>query len=328
MTTPHRCALIGFSVFEYKTFAAFFKLTARRFRGCKIYENVDSCEVAVVNADDNAALSAFVATNPRLKVLLIGKNDAGTGWPILARPIRLMGILGALDKQLGGTVLVPLASAAQTPAALPASTAPPAAQRKPTEIHAPTARVNSTAIPTGTSSAPQRKRSAGSSNFGAPSSFMGLEATSAKSATTASASRFDDILVVDDSDVALKFMQSRLHRFGFRPELVSSGEEAVVRVTNNDFKFVFLDVMMQGMDGYQTCRAIKQRNYNGATPPVVVMLTSRGGTIDKIRGTLAGCDAYLTKPLNEAALLAVLSKHDPQVQRGFQATSIGTPSDK
>jgi two-component system, cell cycle response regulator len=133
----------------------------------------------------------------------------------------------------------------------------------------------------------------------------------------------DHILVVDDSDIALKFMRNRLTRFGFRTDLVNSGEEALGRLNVRPYKFVFLDVMMEGLDGYQTCRAIKQRKYSEGKPPVVVMLTSRGGTIDKIRGTLAGCDAYLTKPLNERDLIAVLAKHDRTVARGFQETNFG-----
>ena len=72
---------------------------------------------------------------------------------------------------------------------------------------------------------------------------------------------------------------------------------------------MFLDVMMAGLDGYQTCRAIKQNKGKRPTIPVVVMLTSRGGTIDKIRGSMSGCDAYLTKPLNEQQLGMVLTQH-------------------
>ena len=79
--------------------------------------------------------------------------------------------------------------------------------------------------------------------------------------------------------------------------------------------------MMDGLDGYQTCRAIKQRKDPLARPPVVVMLTSRGGSIDKIRGGLAGCDGFLTKPLNEVELLKILSKHDEQVERSFRDTN-------
>ena len=298
MTKPYRCALIGFSAFERSTFDSFFKLAARRVRGCEIFDDHAWSDVAIVNADDSAALAAFIATNPRQKVLLIGKSDAGTGWPVLARPIKLMAVLTEVNKQLGGKVLAPLPGAAGAQAAPAAARPPvqvltPVVQRAPTAIASPAMRA--TAAPTPISAAPlPKKRSSRNSNFDAPSGFMGLDGPNLKPASPDTAWRFEDILVVDDSDIALKFMKNRLHRFGFRPELVSSGEEAMVRLAQNDFKFVFLDVMMQGMDGYQTCRAIKQHKYGAANPPVVVMLTSRGGTIDKIRGTLAGCDAYLT----------------------------------
>jgi two-component system, cell cycle response regulator len=150
--------------------------------------------------------------------------------------------------------------------------------------------------------------------------FTGL--SGAKTVPPDTTQDFDHILVVDDSDIALKFMRNRLTRFGFHADLVSS-EEALGRMNTRPYKFVFLDVMMEGLDGYQTCRAIKQRKYSDGKPPVVVILTSRGGTIDKIRGTLAGCDAYLTKPLNERDLIAVLAKHDRNVARGFQQTYFG-----
>jgi DNA-binding response OmpR family regulator len=49
---------------------------------------------------------------------------------------------------------------------------------------------------------------------------------------------------------------------------------------------------------------------------MVVMLTSRGSPIDKLRGTMAGCDAYLTKPLDESELLKVISlKPQPSAAR-------------
>jgi CheY-like chemotaxis protein len=128
------------------------------------------------------------------------------------------------------------------------------------------------------------------------------------------------VLVVDDSDVALKFMQNRLRQFGYEGQMARSGEEALALVAEADFKFVFMDVMMSGLDGYQTCKAIKQNKARKGAAPVVVMLTSRGGTIDKIRGTMAGCDAYLTKPLNEKHLVTILVKHDPAMAAELQNT--------
>ena len=159
----------------------------------------------------------------------------------------------------------------------------------------------------------------GSSGFFA-SNFLGLGGAQTP---IFSAQQYDDILVVDDSDTALKFMQSRLARYGFRAELVKTGEEALARLATGTFKFVILDVATEGLDGYQTCRAVKQLKYISSKPPVVVMLTNRGGSADKIRGGLAGCDAYLTKPLIEAELLKVLSKYDEQVERSFRDTNLG-----
>jgi two-component system, cell cycle response regulator len=132
------------------------------------------------------------------------------------------------------------------------------------------------------------------------------------------------ILVVDDSDVALKFIHNRLSAFGFEVDKSTSGEEALVRVSDGDYAFVFLDVMMEGLDGYQTCKAIKGRRYPSGKAPIVVMLTSRGGTIDKVRGTFAGCDAYLTKPLDETRMLKVLLKHDPDLTNSISTIAAPT----
>jgi DNA-binding response OmpR family regulator len=118
------------------------------------------------------------------------------------------------------------------------------------------------------------------------------------------------VLIVDDSDIALKYMQNRLRHFGYESDMARSGDEALAMVACKSYQFVFLDVMMQGLDGYQTCRSIKSNKARRGAAPVVVMLTSRGGTIDKIRGTMAGCDAYMTKPLNEKQLTSVLAKFD------------------
>lgn len=130
-----------------------------------------------------------------------------------------------------------------------------------------------------------------------------------------SSSLIGRVLLVDDSDIALKYMQNRLRHFGYECELVRSGEEALAMVATHSYQFVFLDVMMAGLDGYQTCKAIKNNKARRGPVPVVVMLTSRGGTIDKIRGTMAGCDAYLTKPLNDKKLAAVLTKFDDTTVR-------------
>lgn len=133
----------------------------------------------------------------------------------------------------------------------------------------------------------------------------------------------DHILVVDDSDVALRFMANTLGRFGYEVHLARSGEEALGRVAQTHYEFVFMDVTMPGIDGYQTCKLIKKRPYpDGRRAPAVVMLTSRGGMVDKMRGTLCGCDAYLTKPLQQEALMKVIGDSLGDSMRRSPAPSV------
>ena len=63
---------------------------------------------------------------------------------------------------------------------------------------------------------------------------------------------------------------------------------------------------MPGMDGYSACKKIKKSKLNTSTP--VVLLTSRSSSFDKIKGALAGCDAYLVKPINHNEFESVYEK--------------------
>ena len=101
----------------------------------------------------------------------------------------------------------------------------------------------------------------------------------------------DFVLIVDGDDISLKFMRKHVVRNGFQAELAKTFQEALVRVSMGKFKFVCLEVVLPGMDGYQVCRDIKHDSYASGKPPVVVMFSSRGANTDKIRGCLAGFDA-------------------------------------
>ena len=110
-----------------------------------------------------------------------------------------------------------------------------------------------------------------------------------------------NVLIVDDSYPVRKYMEQKLAkliRLPIRLSLTASGEEAMAKFKNRDFDMVFLDVMMDGVDGYQVCKAIKSR-YSA----YVVMLTSKKSPFDKVRGTMSGCDAYLTKPPEDKRLI-------------------------
>ncbi len=345
MNQPHHIVLVGFSSFEKVTFESFFRLAARRPPGYVLVDDAAQAHLAVVNADDAAVLKQCIAKKPAPQVLLIGAQDGDTGWMLQRRPLNLMKVLATVESLLApasaATVPADLTAmrglsatpAAATQAAPRSAPAAPAFTAFAPRAPAPTAPIvaaqgsYSSRVDGVIDSKLRRSVRTGAGNvpkFESSRSMVGMAGIGAtRPAPVDSSLDIDHIMVVDDSDIALKFMRNRLSRFGFHADLVNSGEEALGKMNTRPYKFVFLDVMMEGLDGYQTCRAIKQRKYSDGKPPVVVMLTSRGGTIDKIRGTLAGCDAYLTKPLNERDLIAVLAKHDRNVARGFQQTNFG-----
>jgi CheY-like chemotaxis protein len=115
------------------------------------------------------------------------------------------------------------------------------------------------------------------------------------------------VLAVDDSPLMRTFLQNKLQPYGIQPEFASSGEEALFKISKQHFDLIFLDVMLPGMDGYDVCKMIKKNKDNNLMK--VVMLTSKDKTFDKIRGTMAGCDSYLTKPVDELKLRAIIERH-------------------
>ncbi|MCW5575630.1 MAG: response regulator [Burkholderiales bacterium] len=120
----------------------------------------------------------------------------------------------------------------------------------------------------------------------------------------------DRVLVVDDSLAVRKFMEAKLSPYAFQVDFAESGEQAIGFTGERSYTCVFLDVILPGVDGYQVCKLIKGKKSSGKAT-AVVMLTSKSSPFDKIRGTMAGCDAYLTKPVDEDRLLEVISKFIP-----------------
>jgi twitching motility two-component system response regulator PilG len=124
------------------------------------------------------------------------------------------------------------------------------------------------------------------------------------------------VLVVDDSPTVRKALELVLRSRDADATVVATGEHALDAITQREFDLVLLDVVLPGTDGYQVCKAIK-KGYGAKRTPVV-MLTSKSSPFDRLRGSLAGCDNYLVKPVDKAEFEAVLNKYlanDPIVGR-------------
>jgi two-component system OmpR family response regulator len=108
------------------------------------------------------------------------------------------------------------------------------------------------------------------------------------------------VLVVED-DVRMAAAIRRGLRFeGMAVDVASGGEEAIRLAGATTYDAVLLDVMLPDLDGFETCRRLRER---GLWVPVI-MLTARDAVEDRVRGLDGGADDYLTKPFSLAELLA------------------------
>jgi twitching motility two-component system response regulator PilG len=114
------------------------------------------------------------------------------------------------------------------------------------------------------------------------------------------------ILVVDDSESVRTMMEVRLVKAGHAVDFAITGEEALTRVQERVYQLIFLDVMLPGINGYEVCRILK-RKLRIAAP--VVLLTGKTSRFDKLRGTFASADVYLTKPLSIEHLNTTLKRY-------------------
>ena len=109
------------------------------------------------------------------------------------------------------------------------------------------------------------------------------------------------VLVVDDIQANIRLLQARLESEYFDVVTASSGPEALEICLRERVDVVLLDVMMPGMDGFEVCRRLKSSAQTLHIP--VVMVTALDQVSDKIQGLDSGADDFLTKPVDDIALV-------------------------
>ena len=112
------------------------------------------------------------------------------------------------------------------------------------------------------------------------------------------------ILVVDDILANRRLMKAKLEAKYYTVTLAANGPEALRMAVEDAPQIILLDVMMPGMDGYEVCERLKQDERTRHIP--VVMLTALSDAENRIRGLNAGADDFLSKPVDDFALMARL----------------------
>ena len=115
------------------------------------------------------------------------------------------------------------------------------------------------------------------------------------------------ILIVDDIPANVGVLLDHLGQHGFRVLVAESGTSALKQVKHARPDLILLDVMMPGMDGFETCRRLKADAATREIP--VIFMTALSETLDKIRGFSAGAVDYVTKPFQHEEVLARITTH-------------------
>lgn len=110
------------------------------------------------------------------------------------------------------------------------------------------------------------------------------------------------VLLVDDTDTVLLFEKTLLRGTGYQLRTAKNGRLALDEVGRDPPDLVLLDIMMPELDGIATCRALKEDPQTRHIP--VVMVTTKGEPQMAQRAFEAGCDDYITKPLDRLELLS------------------------
>ncbi len=109
------------------------------------------------------------------------------------------------------------------------------------------------------------------------------------------------VLVVDDISANVRLLEARLSAEYFDVLTANSGLEAIAICERERIDVVLLDVMMPGLDGFEVCRRIKANPKTHHIP--VILVTALDQASDKVRGLEGGADDFLTKPVDEIALV-------------------------
>lgn len=264
-------ALLGFGAFERHALASYLRLSTRRAHAFRQAETLADAAFAIADADDPAIVASIRAAGRAADTVFIGAlaPEGALAWAM--RPIDPLHVFRELDAAVHMRRPAPAYEAAADESAV----------------------------------------SNGGRDFlpsGFDSGHSGLD--SVPGAPGGLAHRAGDAappplaLLVDDSDNALRFLESQLHVLGLRTEAAAASARALELSVRQRFDIVFLDVDLgpaSELDGLALCQRLKRRA-SGEKVPLVVFVSAAASPTDRVRGTLAGCDGYLAKPLDDHEL--------------------------
>ena len=276
---PCPVAFEGFSEFERTALASFFRLARPRGPVLLTVAGTAQAEWLVVDADNMAAVEAVRAAGRTRDAVFIGTEAPAGAFAWLTRPIDPQHIVRELEALV--------------------------------ELRRSGLLVDIEPMPSG--SVDLLLQDIGETGLIAAGA-TGRTLASTAPPLTEPGGGGRPVLIVEDSAIARKFLAQRLARFGYRVVLACTGEEALAAFELQPFTIVFADITLgpeNAIDGLRVCQVIKRHARSADSHTSVVIVTGQSSATARVRGALAGCDAFLTKPLMEPEFLAALRQVDP-----------------
>jgi CheY-like chemotaxis protein len=321
-------AFLGFSDFERSALSSYFRLAGNRVPHYGQVQSVADADFLVADSDHAASVQLAVATGRIEQTVFIGSKAPSGARAWLHRPIDAMNVMRELDAMVhtATDLSEPMPPAAPSaPSTIPASPRPlpPAAHRRPAADvldDAPFDDLDAT-VPGVLSIRPGPEPS-----DPRPAPPEPVKKKRKVRALAAADAPIPLALLVDDSPLALRFLQTRLLPWGLQVDCAADSQQALALLEQRSYGIAFLDVELgegSELDGLALCRHIKQSPASmGLT---VFMVSAHHSELDRVRGSLAGCDGYLGKPLEEAELARLLIRHGLRDPADLAADPVAPP---
>lgn len=365
---PHRVAFLGFSDFERKALASYFRLAHNRSPAYEQVPTLTDADFLVADADHGPSVQLVQAIERMGETVFIGNQAPEGSCAWMMRPIDALHVMRELDglvaralgaraprddyagpqttiiqlaRQRRGTPVaapdpegdallrdLPLAAPAGEPATADADELARLTLRDPQPIEEPPPAPESEASQFVAHEAPLPVLPLETPAPIPPTPPVKPVARTPKLPAKPAAPSppapppTPRALLVDDSPIALRFLELQLGAWQVDNDRAATSQGAIALMARQSYDLVFLDIELgpdSQLDGLSLCQRIKQ------TPAlmgaVVVLVSAHHSELDRVRGALAGCDAYLAKPLDTTELQKLMQR-----QRVPAARVAGTPS--
>lgn len=327
-----KVAFLGFTDFERSALTSYFRLALTRQPGYEQVGTLTDAQYLVADADHAPSVQLVVATERLNETVFVGAQPPEGHCAWIARPIDALQVMRELDQLVaaaGGTLPVPgddlrrQTTVVQPPRRtrveeagerLAAEHAQPQSQPQPQPQQPPRPAAPPRRAEPPVLSEPVELRLPASQVPAAPARAPRAPAPPAPQAPLRA-------LLVDDSDVALRFLESKLARWKLEIDQVSTSGAAIEMIEQRPYDLIFLDVELgpeSELDGLALCRHIRSsaEGMNAA----IILVSVHNGEMDRVRGALAGCDAYLGKPLDDVELQRLMLRQGLKVPKDAGAT--------